>query len=569
MPLGLKQLAQPIQGLEAILVTTSQDDLMFDAWSRDDRIPTNEDAAGYLGLFVRTRKEVLDAFGFKRAPIRASIETDDRIILFRHADDEYLIVTIFHASLPFGIARIQADDLQRHIIQKLTGADRVELPSFESDISPKKHPTDQPKNEDERTPVAHHPDTISTPDDDELRIPMPDVDSVEPAPLNEGLLFESMLPHDALNTDEHEADDNIAFTIGNIELEHFEADAIATPHAAALQAANGIPPSQPQGAPPMSTHEIVIQQTATQILSQAQDTRVILQQKSQLLDDATIAQMRMTNEGGRPDAKPCDTPTERERRNSTNSPARMTNEGGRPDPTPCDTPTERERRSGVDPVSRMANEGGPVPTQPGDTATEKEHPTHLHNVPNPIARIADNDSYIPPHPTDQLTAHDESSHEEGRVTHAPIEPTPTRVQTSVQNESTSPISRWDNEGGGIALQPFDTPTERPNSPTHAHAPVQSHKTSERVQDHPTTPASHDIVASMRASKSEDRHAHITDVIDYVTKHVPNPNTAHARLAIHARVPLELVHSPQRLNPEQMTQLEEAAKIMLGVEELPL
>lgn len=539
MPLGLKQLAQPIQGLEAILVTTSQDDLMFDAWSRDGRIPTNEDAAGYLGLFVRTRKEVLDAFGFKRAPIRASIETDDRIILFRHADDEYLIVTIFHASLPFGIARIQTDDLQRHIIQKLTGATRVELPSFESDESPKNHPTDQPTIEDERTRVAHHPDTIPTPDDDELRIPMPDVDSVEPAPLNEGLLFESMLAHDALNTDEHEADDNIAFTIGNIELEHFEADAIATPHAAALQAAHGNPPSQPQGAPPMSTHEIVIQQTATQIVSQAQDTRVILQQRSQLLDDATIAQMRMTNEGGRPDAKP------------------------------CDTPTERERRSDVDPASRMANEGGPVPTQPCDTATEKEHPTHLHNVPNPIARIADNDSYIPPHPTDQLTAHDESSHEEGRVTHAPIEPTPTRVQTSVQNESTSPISRWDNEGGGIALQPFDTPTERPNSPTHAQAPVQSHKTSERVQDHPTTPASHDIVASIHASKSEDRHAHITDVIDYVTKHVPNPNTAHARLAIHARVPLELVRSPQRLNSEQMTQLEEAAKIMLGVEELPL
>lgn len=583
MPLGLKQLAEPIQGLEAILVTTSQDDLLFDAWSRTDRIATDEDAAGYLGLFVRTRKEVLDALGFKRAPIRASIETDDRIILFRHAEDEFLIVAIFHATLPFGLARIHADELQRAILQKLIGKERVELPSFESKTQPEPKTTHEQKIADELLQEQQHPESITT-DDDELRIPMPDVDSVEPSPTNESLLFESLHPTHGFDDLDHEADDDVAFAIGNIEPEHFEADAVQHVPAAHLPAADGTTPSQPQGAPTMTTREIIVEQIETHVVSHTTETRAIIQQKAQTkpLDDVTIGRLRMTYEGGRADAKPCDTPTEQERAHTTNPAARMISEGGPAPARPYDTATERERKSAVDPTARMTSEGGPAPVQPCDTATENGHHTHLHNVPNPVARIADNDGKIPPQPVDRVTAREENSDEEGCVTRPPIEPVPTRVQTSMGNASTSQISRWDNEGGGIALQPFDTPTVQPQTEADAKAPVQGPSSASPAAGHPLVEtgqraaideqrqnASRDIVASVHASKEQGGHDRIIEVINYVTEHVPNPKTAHARLAIHARVPLELVHTPQRLNIEQMTQLEEAAKIMLGVEKLPL
>src|SRR5699024_4026970 len=149
----------------------------------------------------------------------------------------------------------------------------------------------------------------------------------------------------------------------------------------------------PQGASDMSTHEIVIQQTETQTISTTHRVQTTIQQKIAALDDVTIGR------------------------------ARMTYDGGLPDNHPCDTPTERARKASADPLSRLANEGGPVLAQPVDTPTERFKDV----VPNPTARLPHHDR-TPPHAPEEL----------GSVSHPPIEPAPTRVQTGVANASTPP-----------------------------------------------------------------------------------------------------------------------------------
>lgn len=513
MPLGLPHLAKSILGLEAILVSTSQDDLMFDAWSRDGRILTNEDAAGYLGLFVRTRKEVLDALGFQRAPLRASIETDDRILLFRHIEDEYLLVFIFTANVPFGLARVHADDLQRALTQKILGKAIVELPSFEGKSPthttiPPPQPELAPQPEQAAPPEqAPQPELAATPElasdtDDTLRIPMPeDQDSDPPTPLethDETTFFDPTQPATANEDNHDEADDNVAFAIGNIDPEHFETDA-AFPHSRSISFPATQEPTAthpPQGASDMSTHEIVIQHTETHILSTTQSLQSNLHHKASALDDVTIGRARMTYEGGLTDGQP------------------------------CDTPTERARKRPTDPLARLANEGGPVPAQPVDTPTERKSP--------------------------QPTAQESLSNQLSRLTNEGGPPDPTPVDTATENHRPTihdpQRQHMTYEGGRPDPTPSDTATEH-SSYNHASA--------------------HDIVASVRAAQPETNTLRIESVISYVTEHVPNPNTAHARLAIHARVPLELVRTPHRLSTDQILQLEEAAKIMLGVETLPL
>src|SRR5690625_7130890 len=116
----------------------------------------------------------------------------------------------------------------------------------------------------------------------------------------------------------------------------------------------------------------------------------------------------MTYEGGRADAKPCDTPTEQERAHTTNPAARMISEGGPAPARPYDTATERERKSAVDPTARMTSEGGPAPVQPCDTETENGQHTHMHNVTNPASRIADNDIKTTQQPVDCVNAYQET-----------------------------------------------------------------------------------------------------------------------------------------------------------------
>lgn len=487
MPLGLQQLARPIHGLEAILVSMTDDDLMFDAWSRDGRIATNEDAAGYLGLFVRTRKEVLDGLGFTRGPIRASIETDDRIILFRHIQDEYLLMFVFQTQVTFGLARVHAEELKQQI------AERIQGPKEPTPPRPKPHQAHDPKSATAPTPS----------DDGAFRIPMPDdIDSVDPIHASEAILFDPALDDEHPNED---ADDDIAFSIGNIEPEHFEADAV--PH----HPLNLRPVGEADTRPPqteektMSTHDPIVHTPETHIAATAQsvETHLHQQQHAARLDDAVIGRLRMTYEGGIADPTPVDTPTERRRathpaKSAIDQAARMAYEGGRLDPTPVDTPTERppapaSHATPVNQALRMTYEGGRPPQRRVDTPTE-------------------------------------------RATTAPTQPS-------------LPKQRMANEGGPVPQQPVDTPTER-------HA--MGHK------------SAHDIVSSVRTqTETASDPQRIKSVIDYVIQHVANPNTAQARLAIHARVPLELVRSPQLLTDEQGLQLEEAAKIMLGVETLPI
>lgn len=495
MPLGLQQLARPIHGLEAILVSMTVDDIMFDAWSRDGSISTDEYAAGYLGLFVRTRKEVLDGLGIARGPVRASIETDDRILLFRHIQNEYLLMFVFHANVTFGLARVHADELQQRILQKITGPSEINRPSFAPPIPPS-------SSNDSRL-ASQQTTTPPTQEDHAFQLPMPDdLDRVEPQQTPEALLFDPA-QKDAHPTEDADAD--VAFSIGNIEPAHFEADAV--PH----HPLNVRPLSHEDDRPPqteettMSTYDPILHQPETHMASTAQavQTHTTLQKQSVQLDDAIIGRLRMTYEGGIADTTPVDTPTERQHatdpaRTPIDQAARMAYEGGRLDPNSVDTPTERpiapaSHGTPINQALRMTYEGGRPPQHRVDTATE-------------------NHSSVPP-------------------------------------QASAPKQSMANEGGPVPQQPVDTPTERHTGPRSS---------------------AHDIVASVRAQdEPASDPQRIKNVIDYVMQHVANPNTAQARLAIHARVPLELVRAPQRLSDQQGLQLEEAAKIMLGVETLPV
>lgn len=497
MPLGLPKLASTVKNLEAILVSTSSDDILFDSWSHDGKILTNEDAAGYLGLFVRTRIEVLDALGFERGPLQASIETDGRIILFRHIEDQFHLVFIFNAGLPYGLARVQAEKLKSALAAQLLD---TPLPKQRIETT---HPVSPPKPlldiSRPETPLQKTPATVLKTEDsrpdvspeimlerDVFHLPQLDLNTDAPATANEAVFFDHEFVDHA---PEPVVNDDVVFAIGNIESDQFEADMFgaADPSQSALPADNSSPAND-EGTT-MSTHYTIHQEETVIVRSTVQGNveTTQTQQLQQIQRELNTARLRMTYEGGRPDAEPVDTPTERGRRRPSAiiGKQRMANEGGPVRQYPVDTPTENDSHAQAHTAKqRMANEGGPVRQRPVDTPTEDGNPEQAERA---GARMVD-------------------------------------------------------EGG-----------QAHTDPEYARARVPHHE--------------QDIVSSVRRGSEPKTRAQT--LIEYVTANVSNPNTAHARLAIHSHVPLELLLAPHSLNAEQVRQLEDAARIILGVSQLPV
>lgn len=495
MPLGLPKLAPTVKSLEAVLVSTSSDDILFDSWSRDGSILTNEDAAGYLGLFVRTRIEVLEALGFKLGPLQASIETDGRIILFRHIEDQFHLIFIFNANLPYGLARMQAEKLKSVLSEKLLDPPRPVTPIENTQpISPPK-PLPDTLHSQTRTHEApatglktsgSQPDILSeiSPEHSDAHLLGHDVTDDASVPADDTLFFDRDFPEDTLTPVVNE---DVVLTIGHIEPDHFEPDTslTTTPPQVTPIADNSSPPAE-EGTS-MSTHYTIQQETvvvSSTFEGDAQSLQV-MQKQQQIQRELLAERLRMTYEGGRPDETPVDTPTERRRGSAIIGKQRMENEGGSVPTHPVDTPTQSDNHAQDHTAkSRMANEGGSVRQQPVDTATEQ--------------------------------------------------------RSHGQTESTG--QRMIDEGGhSYTLSEY----------ARAHVPYHEQ----------------DIVSSVRSGSAPITRAQT--LIDYVTANVSNPNTAHARLAVHSHVPLELILSPSSLTPEQVGQLEDAARIILGVSELPV
>lgn len=118
----LEKLAAPVNGLDAVLLTVSSDDLLYQEWTRYPDIVMSEDVAGYLGHLSKIRRDMLRAMQIHSPLHRASLETHSHHIIFTHVEEQYLIVCVFQKKIPIGIAHIQ--------VNTFVDALRTDLPLF-------------------------------------------------------------------------------------------------------------------------------------------------------------------------------------------------------------------------------------------------------------------------------------------------------------------------------------------------------------------------------------------------------------------------------------------------------
>lgn len=148
---GLKSVAADIRGLEAAIVTVIPDNLLYDAWSRNDRVQDADEAATYFGDLVRIHFGALQSVGVERGNIQLTIESGDAIILVRNIRGNYVITLVFQDDVPLGLMRVHTQRLIEHVAST--------LPAFDGDEgSLPFQPKDAPKPTDIVDTAPHAPD---------------------------------------------------------------------------------------------------------------------------------------------------------------------------------------------------------------------------------------------------------------------------------------------------------------------------------------------------------------------------------------------------------------------------
>ena len=626
MLLGLNTIAPSIAGLEAVIVTVIPDNLLYDAWSKDQRVADAEESATYFGDLVRVHFDALASVGVPRGDIQITIETDGLIVLLRNIRANYVISLVFQDTTPLGLMRLHTKRLIQFIDDNLPFFEDEDDPAvpFAPQPAPKPYapPAPEPEyydyNDAQRARYARPSEdedhsTSETPQAASETAQPEHIDATTHAeePKYHGYVYARDKERLNAQKGQNDANEQDGADVQQspapdafLEADPFLLDTPADP---SFFATPNHPPAELTT--PTQVADMMNEGGPTQHKELDQKPEPILRTKEQVAE--------MVSEGGPPtpleDLPSPKGPTHNKESEPHSEPilrtkeqvAEMVNEGGPPTPLEdCPQPTPiashnpaPERITTPTQVAEMINEGGPA------LRNEKDH------RPEPILRTKEQVATMdyeggPPTPYDNRPEALRSTApirvlDQAHASHPPR-------QTSAPRKSDAElyrraIDRLESEGGVVPAKPVDSPnhptadlrlsdqelrmTEEggrplPPSPTAKHEDLER-----KLQDaHDGTIAAQHRVSG-RTNNARQAHEH-TDpskaqdtletapsrakkIIDFVTANTSTPQNVQARLAVHSRVPLDSIKEPQTLNNDEVQRLEDAAKAILGVSKLDI
>lgn len=640
MQLGLETLAATIAGLEAVIVTVIPDNLLYDAWSRGHRVAAPDESATFFGDLVRIHFDALESVGIQRGDIQITIESGGLIVLLRNISSHYVLSVVFQDHLPLGLMRLHTDRIIRLIQRNLPG---IELDDASHPFPIPEEPEDEPQPQPEffgypdgytpkpsklhqrpaeffgypegsapqpaRLPSENRAAFLAAEEEASAATPTEDAPEEAPAePVFHGYVYArdrerlaaqakrdaERVEGDAYTNDAPASVTEAPTETGGLMLD-VEADQLFGHDAPE-------PTDNSNAAPHSSTHDST---RGAHIL------RTVDQEES------------MQNEGGPP--LPLDSPAIHDPQRRTTIPVEIV---GDPEPSNFPDSTLPQFRTNEDstPHAVEADDGF------DDLAGELPEMASLQDQPFPFERVAEQDQTTLDQAGDFHSTHASPLEDASSDIHtAENTDMPTRITTTtVDMEITTPPAsasrtndeaqahlrakrRMEFEGGIIAPEPVDTPTECPKDLRLAHqelamtdegSPAQPISQTAKVEEHEhkLAKARHDddaaqhrtsIIGGMyrtaTESKNEEprrypsmaretREALLAQgagqtraelIIAYVAANTSSPQNIHARLAVHSRVPLDSIREPQTLNAEETQRLEDAAKSILGISQLIL
>lgn len=121
----IEDVLQPVDGLRALIITVSPDNLLYDYWSREDLVGSPDESATFFGDLLRAHFEALETIHVPRGDIQITMETGDYVVVLKNMRDAYVVTFVFQREMPFGVVRM----LSRQICELLL----LQLPFYDED----------------------------------------------------------------------------------------------------------------------------------------------------------------------------------------------------------------------------------------------------------------------------------------------------------------------------------------------------------------------------------------------------------------------------------------------------
>lgn len=115
----IEDVLQPVDGLRALIITVSPDNLLYDYWSREDLVDSPDESATFFGDLLRVHFEALETIHVPRGDIQITLETGDHVVVLKNMRNAYVVTFVFHRDMQFGIVRMLSRQICELLLQQL------------------------------------------------------------------------------------------------------------------------------------------------------------------------------------------------------------------------------------------------------------------------------------------------------------------------------------------------------------------------------------------------------------------------------------------------------------------
>ena len=115
----IDDLLQSVEGLQALIITVSPDNLLYDYWSRHDELDSADESATFFGDLLRVHFEALETLHIPQGNIQITVEVANRVLVVRNVRSSYVASFLFDDETPYGLLRMQVRQLFDDLLETL------------------------------------------------------------------------------------------------------------------------------------------------------------------------------------------------------------------------------------------------------------------------------------------------------------------------------------------------------------------------------------------------------------------------------------------------------------------